>query len=39
MSETTAASCMQNLQKFNLKSVGYPVAGSEIKIDNPDEKG
>jgi long-chain acyl-CoA synthetase len=39
MSETTAASCMQNMERFNLKSVGYAVAGSEIKIDNPDEKG
>lgn len=39
MSETTAASCMQNIERFNLKSVGYPLAGAEIKIYNPDETG
>lgn len=26
-------------QKFNLKSVGFGIAGADLKIDNPDEKG
>jgi long-chain-fatty-acid--CoA ligase ACSBG len=39
MSETTAAVTMQSNQKFNLRSVGLTLAGTDLKIDNPDEKG
>lgn len=39
MSETTAATTMQNPSNFNLKSVGFIMNGGELKIDNPDEKG
>jgi long-chain-fatty-acid--CoA ligase ACSBG len=39
MSETTAVVTMQGHDKFNLKSVGYMLAGTDLKIDNPDEKG
>ena len=39
MSETTAAASIQGNDKFNLRSVGLHLAGSDLKIDNPDEKG
>ena len=39
MSETTAIVTLNSNQKFNLKSVGFGVAGTDLKIDNPDEKG
>jgi len=39
MSETTALVTMQSNEKFNLSSVGFALAGTDLKIDNPDEKG
>jgi acyl-CoA synthetase (AMP-forming)/AMP-acid ligase II len=39
MSETTACVTMQSNNKFNLRSVGGPLGGTDLKIDNPDEKG
>lgn len=39
MSETTAIASMMSNEKFNLKSVGFSLAGIDLKIDNPDEKG
>lgn len=39
MSETTAATTLQNTMKFNLKSVGIIIPGADLKFDNPDEKG
>lgn len=39
MSETTAIVSLPNNDKFNLKSVGFGLAGTDLKIDNPDEKG
>lgn len=37
MSETTALVTIQTPKKFNLKSVGYPFNGVDLKISNPDE--
>jgi len=39
MSETSAVVSMMSNEKFNLKSVGFGLAGTDLKIDNPDEKG
>jgi long-chain-fatty-acid--CoA ligase ACSBG len=39
MSETTALVTMNSNHKFDLKSVGFQLAGIDLKIDNPDEKG
>jgi long-chain-fatty-acid--CoA ligase ACSBG len=39
MSETTASVTVQSNQKFNLRSVGFTLGGTDLKIDNPDEKG
>ena len=39
MSETTALVSIQHNQKFNLSSVGCALPGTDLKIDNPDEKG
>lgn len=39
MSETTAAGAMSPIEGFNLKSTGKVTKGTEIKLDNPDEKG
>ena len=39
MSETTAVVSMQSNEKYHLRSVGYALAGTDLKIDNPDEKG
>jgi long-chain-fatty-acid--CoA ligase ACSBG len=39
MSETTALVTIQSNEKFNLSSVGFALAGTDLKIDNPDDKG
>lgn len=39
MSETSAVVTMNSNAKFDLKSVGFQLAGLDLKIDNPDEKG
>lgn len=39
MSETTACVTMQSNNRFNLRSVGFDLGGTDLKIDNPDEKG
>lgn len=39
MSETTAIVTIQCNEKFDLSSVGFCLLGTDLKIDNPDEKG
>jgi long-subunit acyl-CoA synthetase (AMP-forming) len=39
MSETTDCVTIQSNNKFNLRSVGGALGGTDLKIDNPDEKG
>ena len=39
MSETTACVTMQSNNRFNLRAVGSALGGTDLKIDNPDEKG
>lgn len=39
MSETTGATTIHSAQNFRLDSAGYAVAGSDLKIGNPDEHG
>jgi len=30
---------MHTPERFSLKSAGFPIPGSDMKIDNPDENG
>ena len=39
MSETCGAGSITPINNFNLKSTGRVTYGTEIKLDNPDEKG
>jgi len=39
LSETTSASTLQNINKFNLTAAGYATAGVEVIIFNPDDTG
>ena len=39
MSETTGATTIHSAFNFRLDTAGYAVAGTDLKIDNPDENG
>lgn len=39
MSETTGGVTNHTDDKFSLTEAGFPTPGTELKIDNPDEKG
>ena len=39
MSETCGVISTQAPTAFDLRSVGFELPGSEVKIDNPDAKG
>jgi len=39
MSETTGATTMHSASNFRLDSAGYAIAGTDLKILNPDEFG
>jgi long-subunit acyl-CoA synthetase (AMP-forming) len=39
MSETTGATTIHSAINFRLDTAGYAVAGTDLKIDNPDENG
>ena len=39
MSESTGATTVHTLTKFNLTSAGWAMPGTDLRIDNPDENG
>jgi long-chain-fatty-acid--CoA ligase ACSBG len=39
LSETTGCHVLHNLNKFNLKTSGFSMPGTQTKIDNPDKDG
>jgi long-chain-fatty-acid--CoA ligase ACSBG len=39
MSETSAIVSLNSNHRFDLKSVGFGLSGTDLKIENPDEKG
>ena len=39
MSESTGATTVHSLSKFNLTSAGWAMPGTDLRIDNPDENG